>query len=106
MKKQEKVDEKAVPNPETSSSKGRGKRVVSEVILNLNSLKKATSYKPLWELNIEELSGHNIEAKGREEVNMLLKKGWILLHIYTLKYQEDGIWRERPMAILGRPKTV
>jgi hypothetical protein len=58
----------------------------------------------LWELNIQELTGHNIEATGREEVNKLLKKGWVLLHIYTLKYPEDGIWRERPMAILGKPK--
>lgn len=70
-------------------------------------LKKAIpAYKPLWELNIEELSGHNIEARGRGEVNILLREGWILLHIYTLKYEEDGIWRERPMAILGKPKSV
>ena len=58
----------------------------------------------LWELNIQELTGHNIEASGREEVNKLLKKGWVLLHIYTLKYPEDGVWRERPMAILGKPR--
>lgn len=59
---------------------------------------------PLWDLGIMELSGHNIEAHGREEVNKLLKEGWILLHIYTLHYHDDGIWRERPMAILGRPR--
>lgn len=58
---------------------------------------------PLWELGIEKLAGHNIEAAGREEVNPMLKEGWILLHIYTLKYHEDGVWRERPMAILGKP---
>jgi hypothetical protein len=57
---------------------------------------------PLWDLKITELQGHNIEAHGREEVNRLLKEGWILLHIYTLHYYDDGIWRERPMAILGR----
>lgn len=56
----------------------------------------------LWELGIGELTGHNIEASGREEVNRLLDEGWILLHIYTLKYREDSIWRERPMAILGK----
>jgi hypothetical protein len=56
----------------------------------------------LWDLGIAELSGHNIEAHGREEVNRRLREGWILLHIYTLHYQDDGIWRERPMAILGR----
>jgi hypothetical protein len=57
---------------------------------------------PLWQLNIVEVTGHNLEAKGREEVNRLLAEGWRLLHVYTLKYQEDGVWRERPMAILGR----
>jgi hypothetical protein len=59
---------------------------------------------PLWQLDIVELAGHNIEARGREEVNRLLSEGWILLHIYTLKYEENSVWRERPMAILGRPR--
>ncbi|CAN5652629.1 hypothetical protein BH23PAT1_BH23PAT1_3240 [soil metagenome] len=57
----------------------------------------------LWELGIEELTGHNIETAGREEVNRLLAEGWILLHVYTLKYKEEEAWRERPMAILGKP---
>jgi hypothetical protein len=57
---------------------------------------------PLWQVDIGELTGHNLEARGREEVNRLLKAGWRLLHIYTLKYEEDGVWRERPMGILGR----
>lgn len=61
---------------------------------------------PLWQLDIVELIGHNIESRGREEVNHLLEQGWRLLHIYTLRYQEDGIWRERPMAILGRPRNA
>lgn len=59
---------------------------------------------PLWQLDIVEITGHNLEARGREEVNRLLESGWLLLHIYTLKYREDEVWRERPMAILGRPK--
>jgi hypothetical protein len=59
---------------------------------------------PLWQLDIAEVTGHNLEARGREEVNRLLEEGWLLLYIYTLKYQEDGVWRERPMAILGRPR--
>jgi hypothetical protein len=59
----------------------------------------------LWELNIGELTGHNLEASTRAEVNQMLEEGWILLHIYTLKYREDGAWRERPMAILGKPKS-
>lgn len=59
---------------------------------------------PLWELGITELTGHNIETAGRDEVNKMLDEGWILLHIYTLKYREDGVWRERPMAILGKPR--
>jgi hypothetical protein len=57
---------------------------------------------PLWQLEVAEVTGHNLEARGREEVNRLLKSGWRLLHIYTLKYEEDGVWRERPMAILGK----
>ena len=57
---------------------------------------------PLWQLDIVELTGHNLESRGREEVNHLLEAGWRLLHIYTLKYEEDGVWRERPMGILGR----
>ena len=60
---------------------------------------------PLWQLDIAEVTGHNLEARGREEVNRLLGSGWRLLHIYTLKYQEDGVWRERPMAILGRMRN-
>jgi hypothetical protein len=59
---------------------------------------------PLWQLDIVELAGHNLEARGREEVNRLLGAGWRLLHIYTLKYEEDGVWREWPMGILGRLK--
>lgn len=71
---------------------------------NIN-LHDFSSY-PLWELEIEEVEGHNLEVKGREEVNRMLADGWMLLHIYTLKYQEDGVWRERPMAILGKPKHI
>ena len=59
---------------------------------------------PLWHLDIAELTGHNLEARGRGEVNRLLQSGWRLLLVYTLKYEEDGVWRERPMAILGRPR--
>lgn len=62
----------------------------------------------LWTLGITEVAGQNLEVSGREEVNKMLKKGWILLHIYTLKYRDesdgDGTWRERPMAILGKPQ--
>ncbi len=57
---------------------------------------------PLWQFDIAEVTGHNLEARGREEVNRLLQDGWRLLYIYTLKYHEDGVWRERPMAILGK----
>lgn len=58
---------------------------------------------PLWDLDIQEIIGHNLESQGREEVNRLLHEGWVLLHIYTLTYPEDDVWRERPMAILGKP---
>lgn len=60
----------------------------------------------LWELEIDEVTGESLEAKNREEVNKLLSEGWILLHIYTLKYKEDDIWRERPMGILGKPAHI
>ena len=60
---------------------------------------------PLWQLDIVELAGHNLEARGREEVNRLLEAGWRLLHIYTLKYEDDGVWRERPMGILRRSRN-
>ncbi len=71
-----------------------------------NALSEKLNAVSLWQLDIAELSGHNIEARGREEVNRLLQAGWLLLHIYTLKYEENGVWRERPMAILGRPKNL
>ena len=60
---------------------------------------------PLWQLDIVELAGHNLEDRGREEVNRLLEAGWRLLYIYTLKYKEDGVWREQPMGILGRSRN-
>jgi hypothetical protein len=60
----------------------------------------------LWQQDIGELTGHNLEARGRERVNRLLQEGWRLLHIYTLKYQEAGVWRERPMAILGKARRA
>jgi len=63
----------------------------------------------IWELGINELAGHNLETSGRNEVNEMLQHGWVLLHIYTLRYPEREsprgpryVWRERPMAILGR----
>lgn len=52
---------------------------------------------PLWQLDAVEVTGHNLEARGREEVNRLLAEGWRLLHIYTLRYQEHGVWREHPL---------
>ena len=59
----------------------------------------------LWQLGITELTGHNIEAKGREKVNEMLEEGWVLLHVYTLRHEENNMIRERPMAILGKPKN-
>ncbi len=78
------------------SQKNLGKRVRQRIPVGV------PESNPLWQLDIAELTGHNLEARGREEVNRLLQAGWRLLHIYTLKYEEDGVWRERPMAILGR----
>jgi len=42
---------------------------------------------------------------ANEEVNRLLRAGWRLLRIYTLRFEEHDVWRERPMAILGRLRT-
>lgn len=53
-------------------------------------------------MDFAEVTGHNLESRGRKEVNRLLEAGWRLLMVYTLRYEENGIWRERPMAILGR----
>jgi hypothetical protein len=61
-----------------------------------------TDGQSLWQLDFAEVTGHNLESRGRKEVNRLLEAGWRLLHIYTLRYEENGVWRERPMAILGR----
>ena len=65
--------------------------------------------RPLWELGINELAGRNLEASGRSDVNEMLQNGWMLLHIYTLRYRDREsprgpryVWRERPMAVLGR----
>jgi hypothetical protein len=80
------------------------KRDIMPIINNEESLENTKKSLELWELEIGELAGHNIETAGRDEVNKMLAEGWILLHIYTLKYKEDGAWRERPMAILGKPK--
>jgi len=69
---------------------------------------KALPDKPdsdLGQLDIMELTEHSIESEGREEVNQLLQSGWILLHICTQKYLENDVWRERPMAILGYPRS-
>lgn len=46
---------------------------------------------------------HSRIPSGEATPNRLLQSGWRLLHIYTLEYQEDVVWRERQMAILGRP---
>jgi hypothetical protein len=61
---------------------------------------------PIWEMGISELEGRSLEKSSRDDVNKMLAEGWVLLHVYTLKYREDNIWRERPMAILGKPKAV
>jgi len=81
------------------------KRKPQQSEIDAGDLKAAVVGLPLWQLDIVELIGHNIESRGREDVNRLLEQGWRLLHIYTLRYHEEGVWRERPMAILGRPRT-
>jgi len=56
----------------------------------------------IWNIGVKELTAKSLEASTRDEVNDMLADGWILLHVYTLKYREGNVWRERPMAVLGR----
>lgn len=76
--------------------------------MKTKDLKVITPSINLWNLDITELTGHSLEATNRDEVNKMLQSGWMLLHIYTLRYRDEadgeGTWRERPMAILGKPK--
>lgn len=58
----------------------------------------------LWELGIDAVEARTLQANGREEVNKLLSEGWTLIHVYTVKYKDEDVWRERPMAIIGRPR--
>ena len=60
----------------------------------------------LWQMDFGEVTGHNLESRGRKDVNWLLEAGWRLLHIYTLRYEENGVCRERPVAILGRLRNA
>lgn len=60
------------------------------------------SFMPLWQLRISEVQAINLETRGRKKVNELLQKGWILLHVYTVRYKDEDVWRERPMAVLGK----
>ena len=58
----------------------------------------------LWEFEIQQVEGKSLERKGRDEINDMLLDGWIMLSVYTLRFKNDDIWLERPMAILGLPK--
>jgi hypothetical protein len=81
-----------------------GKRS-GEWVLELPAFTSANA-QPLWQFDFAEVTGHNLELRGRKEVNRLLAAGWRVLHVYTLRYEENGVWRERPMAILDRPRDM
>jgi hypothetical protein len=79
--------------------------------MKTKNLEMLTPALGLWNLGITEITTHNLESSGRDEVNKMLSEGWILLHVYTLKYHDEsdgeGTWRERPMVVLGKiAKTV
>jgi hypothetical protein len=58
----------------------------------------------IWELSIQEVEGKSLEKRGREEINEMLSKGWVILSVYTLRFKDnDDTYLERPMAILGLP---
>lgn len=82
--------------------KTRSKKPIEQTTLIDRQVENAIPDGDLWQLGIKEVTGRNLEASTRQEVNDMLNDGWMLLHIYTLKYREDDTWRERPMAILGR----
>lgn len=68
-------------------------------------VEKVDTRLPLWELEIVELEGRSLEKRGRDDVNEMLSQGWLLLYMYTLRFKDDDeVWRERPMAILGLPQ--
>lgn len=76
------------------------------ICMETKDLEAITPALGLWNLGISEITTHSLESAGREEVNKMLSEGWVLLHIYTLKYHDEeygeGTWRERPMAVLGK----
>jgi hypothetical protein len=39
-------------------------------------------------------------------VNRLLAAGWRLLNVYTLRYEENGVWRERPTESPDFPRKA
>ena len=53
-------------------------------------IQKYLPYVPLWELEIEELTGHNIEMQGRQDVNKLLKAGWIFATYLRFVIKKTG----------------
>lgn len=79
------------------------RRTTTERTMEAIGMMPAAAGDGIWNLGIKELTAKSLEASTRDEVNDLLAKGWLLLHIYTLKYREGSTWRERPMAVLGRP---
>lgn len=70
----------------------------------LSDIEKTDNKLPLWELEVVELEGKSLEKRGRDDANVMLSEGWILLYIYTLRFKDDeNVWRERPMGIFGLP---
>ncbi|HXU19937.1 MAG TPA: hypothetical protein VN788_05075 [Verrucomicrobiae bacterium] len=45
---------------------------------------------PLWQLDVVE-PDTTWKPWDQKKVNRLLETGWRLLHIYTRKYEEDGV---------------
>ena len=54
-------------------------------------IRASVGAQPLWQFDFSEVTGHNLESRGRKEVNRLLAAGWRLLHVYTLRYEENGV---------------
>ena len=44
-------------------------------------IRASVGAQPLWQFDFAEVTGHNLESRGRKEVNRLLAAGWRLLHV-------------------------
>ena len=54
-------------------------------------IRASVAPQPLWQFDFSEVTGRNLESRGQKEVNRWLAGGWRLLHVCTLRYEENGV---------------